>query len=270
MRYFLILQKIQCHSDFFCSSLTHLWHEKANEELKPLASQKGIRLPDEADRSHQKKSKTLSELSGNDFDKSYIKEMVKDHKKDVNEFQKEATTILTEGAPERRHRNTIADSTPKYRARTTPSSGRTPAGCADSPPSVSTNVAKEGGVPPHSLLGCRGPPVPGVPAPRGPPQRGWANSPLKKITVAETDSGFSIDSRQSRRHSSSSLALRFNELGHDWIAFSRSPKIAPRLQYDCTRRTAKQRGNEYAAKESLPTQNEPERRACFQRKMSLN
>jgi putative membrane protein len=66
-------------------------HEKANEELKQLASQKGIRLPDAPDRTHQKISKTLSELNGSDFDKSYIKEMVKDHKKDVKEFQKEAT-----------------------------------------------------------------------------------------------------------------------------------------------------------------------------------
>src|SRR5712692_6053174 len=66
-------------------------HEKANEELKQLAAQKGIRLPDEPDRTQQKISKTLAELSGSDFDKSYIKEMVKDHKKDVKEFQKEAT-----------------------------------------------------------------------------------------------------------------------------------------------------------------------------------
>ncbi len=66
-------------------------HEKANEELKQLAAQKGIRLPDEPDRTHQKISKTLYELSGKDFDKSYIKEIVKDHKKDVKGFQKEAT-----------------------------------------------------------------------------------------------------------------------------------------------------------------------------------
>ena len=66
-------------------------HEKANEELKQLASQKGISVPDQPDRGHQKRSKTLSQLSGSDFDKSYIKEMVKDHKKDVKEFQKEAT-----------------------------------------------------------------------------------------------------------------------------------------------------------------------------------
>ncbi len=65
-------------------------HQKANQELQQLASQKGISLPSDADRMHQKEEKTLSQLNGTDFDKSYIKELVKDHKKDVKEFDKEA------------------------------------------------------------------------------------------------------------------------------------------------------------------------------------
>src|SRR4051812_39822143 len=65
-------------------------HSKANDELKQLASSKGITLPTDTDASHQAKYDRLSKLSGADFDKAYMKEMVSDHRTDVYEFRRES------------------------------------------------------------------------------------------------------------------------------------------------------------------------------------
>lgn len=63
-------------------------HGKANDELMKLVSAKGLQLPTEPDRSHKKDAERLGKLSGNDFDKAYMKHMVDDHKKDVSDFEK--------------------------------------------------------------------------------------------------------------------------------------------------------------------------------------
>ena len=65
-------------------------HGKANNELKQLASQKGVALPMDLDRSHQGRYDKLAKLNGADFDRAYMKEMVKDHDKDVKAFRKQA------------------------------------------------------------------------------------------------------------------------------------------------------------------------------------
>ena len=65
-------------------------HQKAYDELKQIASQKGVAVPTALDRSQQRLYDRLSKLSGAEFDRAYMKEMVKDHDKDVKEFQKEA------------------------------------------------------------------------------------------------------------------------------------------------------------------------------------
>jgi len=65
-------------------------HGKANDELKQLASQKGVALPMDLDRSHQGLYDKLAKLNGADFDRAYMKEMVKDHDKDVKAFRKQA------------------------------------------------------------------------------------------------------------------------------------------------------------------------------------
>src|SRR4051812_25789702 len=56
-------------------------HTKANNELKALAKKKGITLDVKPE---------MENFSDTDFDKDYAKEMVKDHEKDVSEFEKEA------------------------------------------------------------------------------------------------------------------------------------------------------------------------------------
>lgn len=66
-------------------------HSKANDQLKQVASQKGITIPSALPASKQKEVDQLSKLSGTAFDKKYVSMMVQDHKKDVAEFKKEST-----------------------------------------------------------------------------------------------------------------------------------------------------------------------------------
>jgi putative membrane protein len=66
-------------------------HTKANEQLKQVASQEGIQLPTALSAKDQMTKEKLSKLSGTAFDKAYMNDMVKDHTKDVADFQKEST-----------------------------------------------------------------------------------------------------------------------------------------------------------------------------------
>ncbi len=65
-------------------------HTKANDELKQVASNDKFPIPDSLDSKHQSKIDKLSKLSGPNFDKAFLKDQVKDHEKDVSEFQSEA------------------------------------------------------------------------------------------------------------------------------------------------------------------------------------
>src|SRR5215216_3011772 len=66
-------------------------HSKANTELMTLASGKGITVPTSIDDKHREDVTKLSAMSGADFDRAYSKMMLKDHEKDVSEFEKEST-----------------------------------------------------------------------------------------------------------------------------------------------------------------------------------
>ena len=64
-------------------------HTAANEKLKALAASEQVTLPDSPSLM-QKASKTkLNMLSGDSFDKSYVKGMIDDHKNDIKEFRNE-------------------------------------------------------------------------------------------------------------------------------------------------------------------------------------
>src|SRR5215212_10041246 len=67
-------------------------HGKANDELKTLATNKGISLPTDTDEQHKKKADELAKKSGAAFDKAYMKDMVEDHEHDVAEFKKAQST----------------------------------------------------------------------------------------------------------------------------------------------------------------------------------
>jgi putative membrane protein len=64
-------------------------HSKANDQLKQLAGSKGVELPSKLDAQDQATKSRLSKLSGEQFDRAYMQDMVKDHTKDVLEFQHE-------------------------------------------------------------------------------------------------------------------------------------------------------------------------------------
>lgn len=65
-------------------------HTKANAELMTLASSKGITLPTTLDDKHRQDVTKLSAMSGADFDRAYAKMMLKDHEKDVSNFEKQS------------------------------------------------------------------------------------------------------------------------------------------------------------------------------------
>ncbi|HKO88188.1 MAG TPA: DUF4142 domain-containing protein [Burkholderiales bacterium] len=62
-------------------------HTGANEKLKALAQSHGVQLPTELDRKHQRAKEKLAEKQGADFDKAYMDQMVKDHKKTIDLFE---------------------------------------------------------------------------------------------------------------------------------------------------------------------------------------
>jgi putative membrane protein len=65
-------------------------HTKANRELAAIASKKGISPPTTMNEKDQKDYEALSKKQGVEFDKAYAKCMVKDHKKVLCKFKKEA------------------------------------------------------------------------------------------------------------------------------------------------------------------------------------
>jgi putative membrane protein len=66
-------------------------HGKANDRLMKIAQDKGLAAPHALTPEHEALKDRLSKLSGAAFDREYIREMVKDHQKDVASFRKHAT-----------------------------------------------------------------------------------------------------------------------------------------------------------------------------------
>lgn len=65
-------------------------HTKVGEKLKSIAEEKGMKLPEDMSPKQQGTYEKLSQLSGPEFDKAYVKAMVKDHEEDVKDFTKES------------------------------------------------------------------------------------------------------------------------------------------------------------------------------------
>jgi putative membrane protein len=62
-------------------------HSAINADLKALAAQKSVTLPDSLDAKHQKMVDKMSARTGSAFDDAYIAGMIKDHKQDAKEFK---------------------------------------------------------------------------------------------------------------------------------------------------------------------------------------
>jgi putative membrane protein len=65
-------------------------HSKANDELMSLAKSKNVDVPSALDKDHKAKMDKMAKLSGPEFDRAYMKDMVDDHKKTVADFEKQA------------------------------------------------------------------------------------------------------------------------------------------------------------------------------------
>lgn len=65
-------------------------HTEMSESMKPFAEQWSINPPVGVDSDHQKELDKLNGLSGKDFDKEYIDQMVSDHAKALDAFTDEA------------------------------------------------------------------------------------------------------------------------------------------------------------------------------------
>ena len=67
-------------------------HTAINNNLKALAAQKGVTLPDSLDAEHQAMVDKMAALTGSGFDDAYIKGMIQAHQKDARAFKAEFTT----------------------------------------------------------------------------------------------------------------------------------------------------------------------------------
>ncbi len=66
-------------------------HKKANDELLAIASRKGLNIDPKPTADQVEVKLRLGKLSGAEFDRAYIDAMIKDHQKDVKEFERQAT-----------------------------------------------------------------------------------------------------------------------------------------------------------------------------------
>jgi putative membrane protein len=66
-------------------------HQQASRDLEAIAGQKNIPLPDAMSAEHSALKTKLEAASGSDFDQQYVAAMIKDHKKDIAEFQHTAS-----------------------------------------------------------------------------------------------------------------------------------------------------------------------------------
>jgi putative membrane protein len=67
-------------------------HTKLNEQMKPVAQQLRVDVPTQVSKKDRNVMNKLQALSGPAYDQAYIKDMVKDHKDDLSEFQAEASS----------------------------------------------------------------------------------------------------------------------------------------------------------------------------------
>ena len=66
-------------------------HTKAGDELKSIAAKDNITLPGDIGPKQHALMDKLSRMNGAEFDRAYMRDMVRDHEKDIAAFQNEAS-----------------------------------------------------------------------------------------------------------------------------------------------------------------------------------
>jgi putative membrane protein len=67
-------------------------HTRMIDQMKPVAQQLGVSVPNKVSKKDNKTMAKLEGLSGSAYDQAYIQDMVKDHKQDLSDFQTEASS----------------------------------------------------------------------------------------------------------------------------------------------------------------------------------
>ena len=62
-------------------------HTKANEQLMSIAAKKGMNLAKDMEHKHQSMMDELRNKQGAEFDKEFVEQMIKDHKKTIDLFE---------------------------------------------------------------------------------------------------------------------------------------------------------------------------------------
>lgn len=68
-------------------------HTKANDQLKMIATQKGLTVPTQLSNSQTEMLNHLAALKGAEFDQAFQKHAVQDHEKDLKLYQKAASSL---------------------------------------------------------------------------------------------------------------------------------------------------------------------------------
>jgi putative membrane protein len=63
-------------------------HTEANQKLQPIAQKLGVQASPTLDAKHQKKVEKMQQLSGDQFDKEYVKALIQHHNKCISKFEK--------------------------------------------------------------------------------------------------------------------------------------------------------------------------------------
>jgi putative membrane protein len=67
-------------------------HSKAKAEASAVAAKLGVSPPEEMSSEAQREMARLQQLNGRDFDKEFVRVMIRDHQKTIAEFKKEAAS----------------------------------------------------------------------------------------------------------------------------------------------------------------------------------
>src|ERR1700689_4568337 len=69
-------------------------HTKLSDRINQVAVQMKVKAPDSPSKKDKSAIARLQAMNGDDFDKAYIKDMVKDHEQDEKSFRQEAQNTI--------------------------------------------------------------------------------------------------------------------------------------------------------------------------------
>jgi putative membrane protein len=67
-------------------------HTRSNEELQRIAKSLNVTVPTTVDSKHKDTKERLQKLSGSEFDRTFMNEIVNDHREHIAEFKREANS----------------------------------------------------------------------------------------------------------------------------------------------------------------------------------